>query len=286
MSAPDDTNLKALLLLSKESPLARARESLLRGLPDDELAELVAQMISRDKPRGDLEEIARMMLDVIMRRDAQNDALISLATKNDTAVTTSDREIKANYTSGTQTAHNTSVVSNVSEETIKNNSAPPSRKRPASKQPPSTDQETASTKRAKHGDAVTGNKKISLRNHNLGFMLGQTKQAIEVVYWDPRQKDYSSLALGNVHNHLVNVLVDRFFIDYLPGDIEICASEDFLQSQEDCTSTQLRVNKVFERLVERGRVRVGGLNKLGFFPLPEDLRVGRKLQELEFWVQP
>lgn len=100
MSAPDDTNLKALLLLSKESPLARARESLLRGLPDDELAELVAQMISRDKPRGDLEEIARMMLDVIMRRDAQNDALISLATKNDTAVTTSDREIKANYTSG------------------------------------------------------------------------------------------------------------------------------------------------------------------------------------------
>lgn len=99
MSVPDDTNLKALLL-SKESLLARARESLLRGLPDNELAELVAQMISRDKPRGDLEEIARMMLDVLARRDAQNDALHGLATKNDTAVTTGEKEIEANYTSG------------------------------------------------------------------------------------------------------------------------------------------------------------------------------------------
>lgn len=90
MSAPDDTNLRALLLLSKESFLARARESLLRDLTDNELAELVAQMISRDKPRGDLEEIARMMLDVLARRDAQNDDLLGLATKDDTAAATSD----------------------------------------------------------------------------------------------------------------------------------------------------------------------------------------------------
>ncbi|XP_014556047.1 hypothetical protein COCVIDRAFT_38285 [Bipolaris victoriae FI3] len=262
MSAPDDTNLKALLLLSKESLLARARESLLRSLPNNKLAKLVAQIISRDKPRGDLEEIARMMLDVLARRDAQNDALHGLATKNDTAVTT-----------GTQTADKTGLVSKVSKETTKDKSPLPTRKRPASERSPSTIEETANTKRAKNEDESTA---PSLRTWNHEQIAGKPVQVTAVLYWNPVKECYSKLALDKAGNPLANLLTYEFDTEYL-------SESDHIDTWKDINTTACG-NCIHHEQICARLVNFRGSIKLVFFPLPPRLRCVDELQEPRLWI--
>ncbi|EUC47404.1 hypothetical protein COCMIDRAFT_90170 [Bipolaris oryzae ATCC 44560] len=295
MSTPDDANLRALLLLSKESLLARARESLLRGLPDDDLAELVAQMVSRDKPRGDLEEIARMMLDVLVRRDAQNDALLSLTTNDNSTAAASTEEIRVKYTS------------DVSPEIRTSHGRLSMRKRPASEQSVSTMEETASAKRAKHEDEDTA---PSLRTWDQEQIAGKTVQVAGVVYWNPYKECYFKLALENDKDRIANLIADEFDAEYLSESDHIDTWKDMLKNPKHymkkrwcvgralnekeeeflgddnmstkkttCTSC-IQQQRICARLVN-----FAGSIKLAFFPLPPQLQCVDEIAEQGFWSQ-
>lgn len=65
MAARLDNYLKALLALSGDKQLKAARNGILRNMHNDELVELVSHSVSREFDRGNLEEIAAFLLDVI-----------------------------------------------------------------------------------------------------------------------------------------------------------------------------------------------------------------------------
>jgi len=62
MAARIDNYLKALLALSGDKQLKAARNGILRNMHSDEL---VSHSVSREFDRGNLEEIAAFLLDVI-----------------------------------------------------------------------------------------------------------------------------------------------------------------------------------------------------------------------------
>ena len=67
MSSPVKSYLKALLALSEDKTLESSRRSLLQSLSDADLQKVVQHGVGREFARGELEEIAVTILDVISR---------------------------------------------------------------------------------------------------------------------------------------------------------------------------------------------------------------------------
>ena len=65
-----DSYLKALLALSGGEQLVSPRRALLQSLNDEDLAELVTKVVGREFARYDLEDIASVLLDVVVKDPA------------------------------------------------------------------------------------------------------------------------------------------------------------------------------------------------------------------------
>jgi hypothetical protein len=65
-----DSYLKALLALSGDEQLVSPRRALLQSLNDEDLAELVTKVVGREFARYDLEDIASVLLDVVVKDPA------------------------------------------------------------------------------------------------------------------------------------------------------------------------------------------------------------------------
>ena len=66
---------EVLLALSGDEQLVRLRRALLQSLNDEHLAELVTKAVGREFARGDLEDMASVLLDIIVKDPASVIAL-------------------------------------------------------------------------------------------------------------------------------------------------------------------------------------------------------------------
>ncbi|KAF7681058.1 hypothetical protein GT037_000034 [Alternaria burnsii] len=65
-----DSYLEALIALSGDEQLVSPRRALLQSLNDEDLAGLVKKAVGREFARGDLEDIASVLLDIIVKDPA------------------------------------------------------------------------------------------------------------------------------------------------------------------------------------------------------------------------
>lgn len=122
-------------------------------------------------------------------------------------------------------------------------------KRPAGERSPSTVEETASTKRAKHGDGTwsrlgyptvitngllvaTENTASSLRTWNREQIAGKTVQVTAVLYWNPLEQRYFKLALDDAEDPLANFIANDLDVEYLSESDHIDAWRDLLMNPQ------------------------------------------------------
>lgn len=152
--------------------------------------------------------------------------------------------------------------------------------------------------------------KPSLRIQTPQLIQGKLAPAIGVVYWNPVQHRFSPLAFDDERgDSLATRMTKKFDADYLSTYNHVYEWGKLLRLQEKGVASQCCANKT---IINRSKypgtremgdmttacdacirqkqlcarlVKVEMVNKFAFFPLPSALRVGRQLQEIEFWVQ-
>lgn len=87
-----DNYLKALLALSGDKQLEAARNGVLRNMNNDELVELVSNSIGREFARGNLEEIAAFLLDIIANGPATERANSAFTANRNSRVKSEHKE--------------------------------------------------------------------------------------------------------------------------------------------------------------------------------------------------
>ncbi|KAL6152279.1 hypothetical protein ACJBU6_09156 [Exserohilum turcicum] len=291
MAEQKNTYLEALLMLSNNERFSDARRSLPQSMGDEALEKLVADIIHREFTRRGLEDVASTLLDAIARdgETASEDGGGALDTRQKSS-------------SGTQTRLKRDCLRPLDPPEVS-----VTRKRTAE-----AASDTAGQKRVKYTLRSHTAKEVkpSLRIQTPQLIQGKLAPAIGVVYWNPVQHRFSPLAFDDERgDSLATRMTKKFDADYLSTYNHVYEWGKLLRLQEKGVASQCCANKT---IINRSKypgtremgdmttacdacirqkqlcarlVKVEMVNKFAFFPLPSALRVGRQLQEIEFWVQ-
>ncbi|CAN9233266.1 unnamed protein product [Alternaria alternata] len=185
-----DSYLKALLALSGDEQLVSPRRALLQSLNDEDLAELVTKVVGREFARYDLEDIASVLLDVVVKDPA---SVHSHAASEDQA---------------------TSVKG---ENNIHRGTTPASVTLPA---PRSTSQASTSGAQSQIGHA-SHNVAVSLRCQTEQVIANKVVPPIQYVRWDQVSGKYIDFCFDSHNTAEETSLAERFDSDFLSTERHI-----------------------------------------------------------------
>ncbi|CAI9633200.1 unnamed protein product [Alternaria burnsii] len=278
--------LEALIALSGDEQLVSPRRALLQSLNDEDLAGLVKKAVGREFTRDDLEDIASVLLDIIVKdpasvysHDAGEDQATQVKVENDPSRETTPESVRSR-----------GVVS----------LTPPA--------PRSTSQASTSGVQSQIGHPAR-TVAVSLRCQTEQVIANKVTPLIQYVRWDEQSGDYIDLSFGSHNTAEETSLADRFDRSYLSTEGHITEWGKLLRLREMrvaaarqcCVDNTVIVRTGLSCHLEGQSACYGcikarhlcallirtadGVIKLAFFPLPLPLWAQDDVDPLSKWIR-